>query len=384
MITTGMNDWFARQPQTIISPFELNNEGNGQAVVLRYAGCNLRCPLCYAWRYAWFTQNGFRYSIQNSVQALKNIPKIVKKKIVWVRIQGGEPCLTFNRILNTITFAVESLNVIHKNNLNYFGTTRAIIQTNAITFSKLKDEEVNLILSHLQILNDLKDGKLVFEISLKSPSNSSYLTPQIKGYNVLLNQIIVPLWSQGFNNIAVYPIAGLGPSIDGNNLFIIPIDPSKLPDEIPLFHPSTWTHELQQLISDFVSNIVPNYNTFRDFIENPRTNGGRKLAIEELEPTSFQASWISGYASRYKEFNIDIVFVNKILRKLTTDIPSTPQWRSWYNSWTSRVLFGKNAKWSSVLNKIPPFKNPGKILSMVRQMNDYFYPSHPKEHYPYL
>ncbi len=112
----GNIDWFARRSTTSISPFELNNEGKGQALVLRYAGCNLRCPLCYAWKYAWFMQkNGFVYNIQNSIQALRNLLGIAKKKIVWIRIQGGEPCLTFNRILNTITFAVESLTIVHQN-----------------------------------------------------------------------------------------------------------------------------------------------------------------------------------------------------------------------------------------------------------------------------
>ena len=390
-MSNGNNDVFARSPTStrpsasLIRPFELNNEGGGQALVLRYAGCNLRCPLCYAWRYAWLIRNGYKYNIHNSIHALRNLPQVAEKKIVWVRIQGGEPCLTFDRILNTITFAVESLDIIHTNGLNYFEITRAVIQTNAIIFSKLTSNQISQILSHLKnLLQNLDKGRVVFEVSFKSPSNLQYLNPQINGYRVLLNQIIMPLWSQGFNNIAVYPLAGLGPSIDGDNLFIIPIDPQSLPNEVPLFHSSTWSLQFQNLVNDFINNIVPNYNAYDDFRRNTQTNGGKKLAIEELEPTPFQSSWISGYAGRYNQFNINITPINQILRKLTNDIPTNPQRRRWYNSWTSGRLFGRSASWHSVLNQIPASSSTNNLLSMVQQMSNYFYPSHPIKHYPYL
>jgi len=380
----GNYDLFARRPTTNIRPFELNNEGRGQALVLRYAGCNLRCPLCYAWRYAWFMRNGHKYNIQNSIDALRNLSQVARKKIVWVRIQGGEPCLTFNRILNTITFAVESLNEIHTNGLNYFKTTRAVIQTNVIMFSNLTRNQIDRVHLHLKnSLNNLNNGKLVFEVSFKSPNHSTYLTPQIKGYEVLLRQIIMPLWHQGFNNITVYPLAGLGPSIDQHNLFIIPIDPQLLPNEIPIFHSSTWSQQFRDLVNDFINNIVPNYNAYVDFRKNSQTNGGKKLAIEELEPTPFQSSWISGYAGGYNKFIVNVIPINRILRKLTNGIPTNPKWKSWYNSWTSGMLFGKST-WNSVLNQIPASSNPNNLLSMVQQMNNYFYPSHPIGHYPYL
>lgn len=374
-----------KPPAPPIRPFELNNEGRGQALVLRYAGCNLKCPLCYAWRYAWFMKNGYKYSIQNSIHALRNLPQLVRKKIVWVRIQGGEPCLTFNRILNTVTFAIESLNIIHTNGLNYFGNTRAVIQTNVITFSNLTNNQINQTLSHFQSsLNNLTNGKLIFEVSFKSSNDPSYLVSQINGYNVLLNQIIMPLWRQGFSNIAVYPLAGLGPSIDEHNLFIIPIDPNKLPNEIPLFHDSGWDPQFRQLKDSFITNIVLNYGAYEDFRRNPITNNGKKLAIEELEPTPFQASWISGYAGGYNELNVNIIPINRILRKLTSSTPTNPQWKRWYNSWTSRMLFGRSPKWSIVLRQIPTSSNSNNLLSMVQQMSNYFYPSHPIGHYPYL
>jgi len=137
----------------------------------------------------------------------------------------------------------------------------------------------------------------------------------------------MPLWHQGFNNITVYPLAGLGPSIDGDNMFIIPIDPNQLPNEFPLFHHFTWNQQFQQLISDFINKIVPNYNAYGDFRRNPRTDGGKKLAIEELEPTPFQTAWISRYAGGYNKLNVNVIPINRILRKLTNGIPANPQWK---------------------------------------------------------
>ena len=383
-MSNGNVDYFARKPSTGISPFELNYEGKGQALVLRYAGCNLRCPLCYAWRYAWFMRNGYQYNIQQSIHALGNLPSLAQKKIVWVRIQGGEPCLTFNRILNTLTFAVKSLNIIHTNGLNYFNNTRAVIQTNVITFSNLSYTQINQIQTHLQrLLNNITKGRLIFEVSFKSPNDPQYLNPQIGGYDILLNQIIRPLWNQGLDDIAVYPLAGLGPSIDQHNLFIIPIDPNNLPNEIPLFHHTTWTLQFQQLVNDFARNIVPNYSTYSDFKRNPLTDGGKKLAIEELEPTPFQTSWIAGYANGYNNLGTNAMPIENVLRRLT-NVPQNPQWRKWYNSWTSRMLFGRSRAWMNVFNSIPVSNNPNNLLSLTRQMRNYFYPSHPIGHYPYL
>ena len=326
---------------------------------------------------------------------MSKLPQFVKgDKIVWVRIQGGEPCLTLNRILNTIQFAVESLNIIHTNSLNYYKDTRAVIQTNAIRFSNLNTSQIDKIRLHLEnSLDRLEAGRVVFEVSFKSPNGGRYLKPQVKynildrqieGYNVLLRKIIMPLWDRGYDNIVIYPVAGLGPSVDGDNLFIIPIDPQSLPDEIPLFHPNTWSLQFRDLVNEFTKDIVPNYSVYESFRKNPRTNEGRKIAIEELEPAAFQASWISGYAGGYDKFNVNVIPVNNILRKLTGDVPTNPQWRRWYNSWTSNVLFGRSTAWRNVLDQIPVSQNPNNLLLMVQQMRNYFYPSHPIGHYPYL
>lgn len=369
-------DLFKRHSVSSISPFELNNEGKGKALVLRYAGCNLRCSLCYAWRYAWFPKrNGRPYHIQTSLEAINKLPsEIDTKKIVWVRIQGGEPCLNYDRILNTIEFAITSLKIIHQYGLNYYHNTRAVIQTNGIAFSYLKEgQKINIREQLRKSLSSLQKGKIVFEVSFKSPSDQKILHRQLLGFNVLLSQILIPLWNDDLDNIVIYPIAGLGPSIDFDNVWITPIDPSFLPQEIPLFHPKTWLPSFRNMFNSFVQEIIPSYSTYNEFRNNPRTNNGVKTAIEELEPTKFQTSWISGYAGGYRHASVIVTPIHKILRKLNNKID--PQWFA---------LFKRYNHWMSVLNQIPTCENPSNLLSMIKNMSEPFYPSHPKNHYPYL
>jgi len=52
--------------------------------------------------------------------------------------------------------------------------------------------------------------------------------------------------------------------------------------------------------------------------------------------------------------------------------------------WVSKVLFGRKAEWNSVSEAIPAASNPKVLLKLVCEMNEYFYPSHPIGHYPYL
>jgi len=369
-------DLFARAPKTPISPFELNNEGRGQALVLRYAGCNLgpaSCPLCYAWRYAW-VPGGHPYPIKKCFAALSNLSAVASKKIVWVRIQGGEPCLHYNRIANTFALAAHALTEIHQQGLNHYEDTRAVIQTNGIAFGGLPPKYLAFLRDLLdKELSTLGKGRIIMEVSFKSPSRQKLLDAQIKGFNAILHELIVPLWETGYENIAVYPIAGLGPSIDFHNVWLVPIDPNALPSEKPLFHPSTWLPQYRTLLTNFRA-IVSQYAAYRDFRHNPRTGSGQKVAIEELEPTWFQTSWISGYAGGYNKAGIrNVPPIRDLLRRLSRTLD-----RQW------GALFHRHRHWQQVLNQIPVAQNPQLLLAQIKQMNAYFYPSHPQGHYPYL
>jgi len=366
------SDLFARPPKCPISPSELNKEGNGLALVLRYAGCQLRCPLCYAWRYAWDARNAYEYDLDEVITSLGKLKSVAEKPVVWVRIQGGEPLLNYSRIQSTIKYAGKAIKEIHLTGLNYYPTTRAVIQTNALVFNELNSKQIDKISDNLKetCFRIADSGRIIFEISFKSSKNSSILHSQISAYNTLLNKILIPLWESGIDNVALYPIAGLGPSIDFHNTWIIPIENSILPEEVPLFHKSQWAKPFSDLVLQFINCIVPRYRTYDDFRNNPKTNHGKKLAIEEFEPTKFQASWISRYTDKRAQPPIHI-----LLRK--TDEYADKQWMS-------KVLFGRKQEWKNVAKAIPLASNPKKLLELVREMNEYFYPSHPVGHYPYL
>jgi hypothetical protein len=115
---------------------------------------------------------------------------------------------------------------------------------------------------------------------------------------------------------------------------------------------------------------VPRYDTYADFRSNPRSGNGRKLGLEELEPTKFQSSWISGYA---KETGLPAI--GSLFRKADAGLDK---------QWSSSVLFGRTQGWLNLLAQIPVASDPDRLREHVISMNEYFYPSHPIGHYPYL
>ena len=386
---------FARSPRSSkISPFESNNEGRGGfALVLRYAGCNLRCPLCYAWRYAWFPdKEGYKYGLNDVLKAIDKLCSLnLQGKINWIRIQGGEPCLSLERTSLTLRVCGKALQVLHEIGLNRYSSTRAIIQTNGIFFSALNNNEkaINLIKEKLRAaLCKGERGRIIFEVSFKDPTgkrewrNARVLEEQVIGFKTLLNKIIKPLWDEGFENVALYIVAGLGPSIDFHNTSIIPIDPYSLPKEYPLFHPKTWSKEFRTLYDLFIGSIVPQYGAYKDFRNNSNTNNGMRIPLEEFEPNKFQKAWLSGYAGKYQEYGlkigVDVPVVSSILRRLDDQLD--PQWIGLCKQKKNII----NRKWLNLLKNIPLAHNPSELKKLIEEMKEWFYPTHPKGHYPYL
>jgi len=364
----------------------LNGEGRGTALILRYANCNLACPFCYAWRSAWPTVKARTardsYRVDNAVQAaggaLKHLPSELAElgtRVVWVRIQGGEPCLTYPRTMNTLEIAAEALNTLHCRKLNYYETSRCVIQTNGIGLGKLAEDRLRSIKEKLaSVLERLTTGRIVFEFSFKSSNDAAYLDPQLRGFKAFVDQVAVPLWESKFTNLAVYPVAGLGPSIDRDNSWIVPIEPSCVADEIPLFHPSLWSGDFESLVDEFLERLVPQYVSYRGFKSNGLTRSGSRLALEELEPKKFQRSWISGYSGRYEELGVtDVPPIEHLLVKTSDE-----EDRQWMG------LFKRPPYWQEVVERIPKARRPGLLLQRVDEMSSRFYPSHPEGHYPYL
>lgn len=363
---------FARKGE--LGPWEINGESNGFALVLRYSGCNLKCPLCYARKIAW-NLRGNKFTYKECIHYLNYIQsnlieskKRKYKRIVWVRFQGGEPLLNFKRIKFTLKLVKDVLDFIHKSKLNYYPITRAVIQTNGIWFAQVYDSELELETLFSDILESIINfGRIVFEVSFKSPTltdQNHLLELQYRGYQNML-KLIKFGWDNGYSNIAIYPVAGLGPSIDYDQKYLIPIESSKLPEEVPLFHQSTWHKMFKSIYEEFVNNIVKNY-AYKEFRENPKTLYGKKLPLEELEPCFFQTSWISDYS---KNSSLDPPLSRLLLR---TSKELDQKWK------------GLFSKYPNVINQIPISKDPNRLLGKVKEMQEYFYPSHPKGHYPYL
>jgi organic radical activating enzyme len=368
-------EWYAKKKSTPLSPFELNNEGRGKALVLRYADCNLRCPLCYAASYAWKLSNVFEYETDQVLSNLKNLASEVGptgKKVSWIRIQGGEPCLNLGRTLNTLAAAEYALKEVKSNKLSHSPTPRAVIQTNGVWFSSASQEEVNRVAARLEAAARSVEGRIIFEVSFKSPDDDTYLQPQAAGYRVLLDKVVRPAWESGADNVAVYPVAGLGPSIDFHNTLIVPIDPLRLPDEYPLFHKLTWSNPFRTLVDEFTSSVVQ-ARAYADYRANPKTGGGKKIPLEELEPTRFQTSWMSRYSKPgYKGQPL-----LALLRKTSQELDR--QWGA-----LTRGPKGIIPERVTLLNSVPLSKDPQALLDKVNEMSEYFYPTHPSGHYPYL
>ncbi|OYT56588.1 MAG: hypothetical protein B6U76_03290 [Desulfurococcales archaeon ex4484_217_2] len=196
---------FNEKKAVFVEPWELNDEGGGFALILRYCGCQLRCPLCYARRYAWFSEDCKLHHADWVMKQLSNIEralrvKVVKRKprkITWVRIQGGELCLNFERTMATIDFAA-ALTVIRKYNVGKFYVSRAIIQTNGVFFSRIDEKMFRKIENKLiDVLKRIENhDRIIFEISFKTPVNkvtmwnpkafSMTLKAQVAGFKKLL------------------------------------------------------------------------------------------------------------------------------------------------------------------------------------------------------
>ncbi len=362
-----MPERFARPPG---QPFDLNNEGAGKALVLRYAGCNFPCPLCYAHKIAWNPEGGHPCEWSKVRSALSNLDP--DKKVVWARIQGGEPLLNYGRMIGTVRIIPHIIDAIYRGGWNYYPVTRVVVQTNASKLPSLSHAEVQALTQELeQAASQVSGrGRIVFEASFKSPRDPFYLESQVEGYYIL-ERMVTSLFDSGIDNIAFYPVAGLGPSIDLNNAWLVPVEPSLIPEEVPLFHRSTWDDQFRQ-IRDRFQSLASQHPSYADFRKNPLTSGGRLLPLEELEPRRFQTAWISRYSNGKCEPPL-----GKLLRR--ADAKMDRQWEA-----LTRGTHGTIQAWVDTLEGIPPSRDAGKLLAMVREMRDDFYPSEPKGHYPYL
>ena len=329
-----------------IEPWEINREGNYGALVLRFAGCSLRCFMCYSQSYAYLNK--------------------LDRSVGWARIQGGEPLLDDKRSEATAILAGEALKCMVHGNSPYVNP-RVIIQTNGIWLGNASTERITKVVEILvNSLQSLNKGRIIIEISFKgsnaemanafalsrpSPYVDNVLSTQINGFNKLLRIINKHAWKLGIDRLAIYPVAAIGPQLSKPNF--IPIWKSTSGEEFPLFHPETWSESFTGVVRKFKEILFDEKDVYVDFI-NKHSD---KLPMESMEASKFQYGWISQLKHRPELRE----FVRKNLRIL------------------------KDSRLNIFMKYIEDIPEAGeKLLRRVKELEYIFYEAEPKDHYPYL
>jgi uncharacterized Fe-S cluster-containing radical SAM superfamily protein len=229
------------------APYELS---------LRFAGCNLRCGLCFASGYSWSDKYLERRTVTNE----KTVEDVVKdfEKIPypsghshfnWLRVLGGEPLLNEKYI----DFLFEALVKISEADSKKFNDG-IIIQTNGIYVGKGNTGQIK---NRLEELYKSKPSvKVAIETSIKgtNPEEFKLLTQQpaedlfkdnLKSY-FELKQLNLP-------NLRSMIVAGFGL----NESYLLREGESKekmtivCTDNKPCYHPDIWTSEFSELYADY-------------------------------------------------------------------------------------------------------------------------------------
>jgi len=226
-----------------------------------------------------------------------------KDYIKWARIQGGEPFLYWERAVATIELAKLSLKWMLEQGANL--EPRVVIQTNGIWFADAPRNEIEEIVNEmLSVVNEVKSGRICIELSFKGPNpkiaeeyalaripkedTKSYIKnvfkKQVDGFKRLREAVIQHVWSKGCSRVAIYPVAGFGPCLNG----FIPIDGTQK-EIYPLFHPSTWDSCFDKIIRIFRKDVTVSSCVYRDYRQ--RFNNVILIPMEVMEAKKFQRGW---------------------------------------------------------------------------------------------
>jgi len=235
-------------------------------VSLRFAGCNLKCGLCYASGYSWPDM----YQHNKSVTNQKNIEDILKdfREIAgaegfdhynWFRVLGGEPLLN-DEYIDFLFEALARMSELDSNKFN----NGIIIQTNGIHIGMGNASHIKDNLEGLYEINP--HVKVAVEISIKGGNSEEFelLTQRpselfkynLNAYNVL-KQLKLP-------NLRPMIVAGFGL----NESYLR--DEGKSKDKMtiiginnrPCYHPESWSTEFSDLYDAFTGNYKKSHPMF--------------------------------------------------------------------------------------------------------------------------
>jgi len=229
------------------APYELS---------IRFAGCNLRCGLCFASGYSWPD----KYLEKNTVTDQKTPDEVVEdfKAIPypagfigynWLRVLGGEPLLNEKYIDFLFDVLIKLSQVDSKKFKNGI-----IIQTNGVYIGKGNTGKIKKCLDKLHEVNP--SVKVAIETSIKgtNPDEFALLSqqPSEELYKHNLNCYFA-LKKLNLQNLKPMIVAGFGVNEsfllrEGNSRERMTIISS---GNKPCYHPDLWTSEFRELYDDF-------------------------------------------------------------------------------------------------------------------------------------
>lgn len=340
----------------------LELESRNKGMVIRFWGCNLKCPLCFAQSYAYKGERKSRFPRKVSLnEVLRQIDAEKVRSILWCRIEGGEPLQSFQHMIMTVKLAMGILNLMRK-------SIRVIIQTNGIwlgededniiKFCKLLKEEISK--TSLRI-----NGRIAIEISFKGPNllaarvysgkfDVDVLSLQIRAFTNLIKNVREDLWSKGNCSVAVYPVAGFGPDLE--KFTFIPLDPENR--DYPLFHPKTWDQRYNDYVINFFKEVM---NEYSEVYYSYKSRYEDKVAMYGLEPRNWQKTWTAKIKvdSCLKQFALNYIRIN-----------------------AREKLFNMFRKdFIDILNEI---NATDELIGKVHEMCKFYACPEPLKHYPYL
>lgn len=296
-------------------------------VSIRFAGCNLRCGLCFASGYSWHD----KYLEKKTVTSQKTVDDIVKdfKEIPypsgyshynWLRVLGGEPLLN-NKYIDFLFEALLKIGEIDSKKFN----NGIIIQTNGIYVGKGNSSNIKSYLEKLYQTNP--SVKVAIEISIKgaNPEEFRLLTQQASDelfeYNLKAYFVLKRL---NLPNLRAMIVAGFGP----NESFLLREGKSKERmtivgmDNRPCYHPDFWSTEFRELYSDFTStykNLHPMFSRMPMYgIKDRFDLGWVKRALKQGKQIYKERFYDSKY-STHKNVELENSFTDLLIKFFLVD-----------------------------------------------------------------
>jgi len=228
-------------------------------ISLRFAGCNLRCGLCFASGYSWSDQFLKRKTVTNEktvddvVEDFGAIPYLAGyEHYNWLRVLGGEPFLNseYADFLFQVLIKVSGVDSPKFNN-------GIIIQTNGTYIGK---GNTGRIKKHLEELYEANPSvKVAIETSIKgtNPEEFKLLTQSSSEESFKDNlRSYFALKELNIPNLRSMVVAGFGV----NESFLLREGRSRermtivSSENKPCYHPDLWSKEFLQLYLDFTND----------------------------------------------------------------------------------------------------------------------------------